>query len=96
MKSLLPTGCLLLLALPSLAGAQSQRMHPVPATESGLKVMPIAMEAAEPRSTASLRDSLRQPLDETDNKPYRMSSQERQRLREQLRSQSPAYEMSKK
>ena len=56
-----------------------------------MSVLPIAADHADARSAASLRDSLRQPLDSVDDKPYRMSSQERQRLREQLRSHAPSF-----
>jgi hypothetical protein len=38
-----------------------------------------------------LRDALRRPFDDMDDarKPYRLSVEERQRLREQLRDQPP-------
>ncbi len=54
-------------------------------------VMPISVDEGEPRSTMRLRDVLRQPFEDMDDnsKPYRLSAQERQRLREQLRGQSP-------
>ena len=57
----------------------------------------VAVEPAEPRSNTSLRSVLRQPFDDfkEDSKPYRLSVQERQRLREQLSGQSP-YDPIKK
>jgi hypothetical protein len=94
MKPYLPAGCLLLVALPTLGLAQGKRNHPLP-DDVPVSVLPIAAENAEARSAASLRDSLRQPFDDADNKPYRLSSQERQRMREQLRNPS-VYETTKK
>lgn len=87
--------CLLLALLPAFAVAQVKRVHPLPG-DGTVVVMPISADAAEPRSAVPLRETLRQPFDEVDNKPYRLSSQERQRLREQLRSQSSFYEPPKK
>ena len=54
-------------------------------------VMPISVEEGEPRNVLRLRDVLRQPFDDMEDnaKPYRLSVEERQRLREQLREQSP-------
>eukprot|EP01041_Mallomonas_annulata_P017411 gene17412-35878_t len=54
-------------------------------------VMPISVDEGEPRNAMRLRDVLRQPFDdmEDNSKPYRLSVEERQRLREQLRGQSP-------
>jgi hypothetical protein len=86
--------CLLLLLLPTLGAAQSKRVHPLP-VDGPVNVMPISADAAEPRSAVPLRETLRQPFDEVDNKPYRLSTQERQRMREQLRNQS-FYEPPKK
>lgn len=58
-----------------------------------LVVMPISIQEEEPRSPPRLRDVLRQPYDEQPelgNKPYRLSAEERFRLREQLRTQADA------
>jgi hypothetical protein len=54
-------------------------------------VMPISIDAGEARSPMRLRDALRQPFDDMDDggKPFRLSVEERQRLREQLRVQPP-------
>lgn len=94
MKSYLPAGCLVFALLPSLAWADGGRGQLQP-DDMAVSVLPIAADNTEARSAVSLRDSLRQPFDDVDNKPYRMSSQERQRMREQLRSHS-VYETSKK
>ena len=94
MKSSLSAGCLLLAVLPSLALAQGKRAHPLP-DDAPVNVLPIAVESTEARSAATLRDSLRQPFEDADNKPFRLSSQERQRMREQLRNPS-VYETTKK
>lgn len=94
MKPYLSVGCLLLAALPTLGLAQGKRAHPLP-DDAPVSVLPIAADNAEARSAASLRDSLRQPFDDADNKPYRLSSQERQRMREQLRNPS-VYDTTKK
>jgi hypothetical protein len=97
MKSYLPAGYFLLVLSPSLSVAADPHAHPLPSDASPAVLMPIAADAAEPRSTIALRDVLRQPYDDVkeDNKPYRLSVQERQRLREQLSSQS-LYDTPKK
>ena len=94
MKPYLSAGCLLLVALPTLGLAQGKRAHPLP-DDAAVSVLPIAAESTEARSAATLRDSLRQPFDDADNKPFRLSSEERQRMREQLRNPS-VYETTKK
>jgi|GEM_PF-909451 len=94
MKPYLSVGCFLLAALPTLGFAQGKRAHPLP-DDAPVSVLPIAADNAEARSAATLRDSLRQPFDDADNKPYRLSSQERQRMREQLRNPS-VYDTTKK
>ena len=58
-----------------------------------LVVMPISVQEEEPRVAPRLRDVLRQPYDdqpELGSKPYRLSAEERFRLREQLRTQADA------
>ena len=59
--------------------------------QAPVAVLPISAEEIEPRTTMRLRDALRQPFDDMDDsrKPYRLSVEERQRLREQLRDQPP-------
>ncbi len=91
MKSIL-TSAILLSVISSLAAAQdTQRVHPVP-SDAPAAVMPISLgEPSEVRGPMRLRDALRQPFDDMDDtsKPYRLSVEERQRLREQLREQPP-------
>lgn len=90
MKTLLPLG-LILLTLGSVhAGPGDQRTHPLP-SNANVMVMPISVDDGEPRNTMRLRDVLRQPYDdmEDNSKPYRLSVEERQRLREQLRGRPP-------
>lgn len=94
MKPYLSAGCLLLAVLPTLVLAQGKRAHPLP-DDAPVTVLPISIDNAESRSASTLRDSLRQPFDDADNKPYRLSSEERQRMREQLRNPS-VYETTKK
>lgn len=77
----------LMLGLPLCAPALELRDQPM----HGLVVVPTTVlpsDAPEGRSSAPrLRDSLRQPLADGDaaGKPYRLTPEERQRLREQLR-----------
>ena len=54
-------------------------------------VVPISIDGGEARAPMRLRDALRQPFDDMDDggKPFRLSVEERQRLREQLRVQPP-------
>lgn len=64
---------------PPAGGAQAQ-----------LLVLPISAPEEEHRGAAGLRDVLRQPYEVTQelgSRPYRLTPEERQRLREQLRSQ---------
>lgn len=89
MKSYLSTG-LLLMALGSAgAGTEDARVHPLPA-EGPVAVLPIHADEGDARGPMRLRDVLRRPYDDMDDnsrKPYRLSVEERQRLREQLRDQ---------
>lgn len=88
MKSYLSSGLLLVALGSAFAGPGDQRVHPV-SSDAPVAVMPITADETEPRSTMRLRDALRQPFDDMDDtrKPYRLSVEERQRLREQLRDQ---------
>lgn len=57
--------------------------------QAPLLVLPISVQDEEHRSAARLRDLLRQPYEDSptpDSRPYRLSPEERLRLREQLRS----------
>jgi hypothetical protein len=83
--------CLLsavLLGLPIGTSALDLRDRPV----TGMLVVPAAAvpaETPEARIPAPrLRDSLKQPVSDAEHagKPYRLSPEERQRLREQLRA----------
>lgn len=96
MKPYLSIGPLLLALFPVWAGAADDRVHPLPADTPSV-ILPITADTSEPRTVIRLRDALRQPYDdlEEDSKPYRMSVQERQRMREQLRDRS-LYDTSKK
>jgi hypothetical protein len=80
-----------LAGLPLLAMAQAaQGGVPASSVEAPVLVMPIAVQDEEHRNALRLRDVLRQPyedMQEQGSKPYRLTPQERERLREQLRSQ---------
>ncbi|MCW5652774.1 hypothetical protein [Hydrogenophaga sp.] len=89
MKSYLTSVCLLSVVSPLMAGPEGQRVHPLP-SDVPATVLPISVgDAGEARGPMRLRDALRQPFDDMDesSKPYRLSVEERQRLREQLREQ---------
>jgi len=90
----------LLLCVPLVAGALELREQPV----HSLVVVPSAAsanpsDATLPRPSApsmKLRDSLRQPLTGAEaSKPFRLSPEERQRLREQLRGQTSQAEQDR-
>lgn len=70
------------------AGPERARVE-APMVAPGSTVMPIATDMAEPRVGGRLRDVLRQPFDASagPGQPYRLSDEERQRMREQLRGQ---------
>jgi hypothetical protein len=87
------TAGLLLCALAAVASAQAPDGKRLQAATVGgpSLVMPISIQDDDHSSAPQLRDVLRQPLDgmqEPGGKPYRLSPEERHRLREQLRSQS--------
>ena len=67
------------------------------AGQDAASVIPISIDGGEPRAPLRLRDALRQPFDDVDDgaKPFRLTTEERQRLREQLRGQPP-FESSRK
>lgn len=84
----------MVLGLPTWAHALDLREPPLQA----MTVVPsVSAEAEDARPTHRLRDALRQPVsaDESSGKPYRLSVEERQRLREQLRSQTAEAERNK-
>ena len=89
MKTHLPVGLILLALGSAHAGPGDLQNQPLPANTS-VMVMPISVDENEPRGgSMRLRDVLRQPFDDIDDnaKPYRLSVEERHRLREQLRGQ---------
>lgn len=88
MKSYLPSGLLLLTLGSAFAAPEDHRLHPMP-SDTPVAVLPVSADEGDPRSAMRLRDALRQPFDDMDDsrKPYRLSVEERQRLREQLRDQ---------
>lgn len=59
-------------------------------TDASAGEVPTTLDGREQRNPQPLREALRQPVDrvESDLKPYQLSAEERQRMREQLRSQS--------
>lgn len=84
--------CLSPLAMAQKADARPQAGH----LEAPLLVLPISMQDDEPRGPARLRDVLRQPYADTQvsgSRPYRLTPEERHRLREQLRSQPDGFEL---
>lgn len=92
MKSYLPGGLLLMALGSAHAGPEDVRIHPMPGgADAPVAVLPISADENDPRGAMRLRDALRRPVDDMDEsrKPYRLSVEERQRLREQLRDQPP-------
>lgn len=88
MKSIWMGSLAVLIASPVMAGPEKAR-DARDASDEPAVVMPISVDGNEPRAGLRLRDTLRQPFDDMDDggKPYRLSVEERQRLREQLRGQ---------
>lgn len=84
------TGVLLFLMLgPAVAAsADTHTLHDSMDASTGSRATTI--DTGELRHPPPLREVLRQPVDREDGalKPYQLSPEERQRLREQLRSQS--------
>ncbi|MGS5086756.1 hypothetical protein ACVC7V_09605 [Hydrogenophaga sp. A37] len=82
------------LGLPAWVHALDLREPPLQA----MTVVPsVSSESGDARPTHRLRDALRQPVsaDESSGKPYRLSVEERQRLREQLRGQTAEAKRNK-
>ena len=92
MKTFWPVGLFLLMLGSAHAGPGDQRTDSMPSSVA-VMALPAPSDEGELRNAPRLRDVLRQPLDdmEDNGKPYRLSVEERQRLREQLRGQ-PAQE----
>lgn len=74
------------LLLPTLGVAADPQTTPE-TTPQAMIALPMSAAEPEPREAPRLRDALRQPYgeDQEGAKPYRLSAQERHRLREQLR-----------
>jgi hypothetical protein len=92
---------LLLCSLAAAANAQAPGVGRAPADAAGTPslVLPIAGQADDHRNPPRLRELLRQPFGdrpEPGSKPYRLSPEERHRMREQLRSQSGAQQTREK
>lgn len=91
MNTFLSGGLSILVLGPALAGPPPARTaYPLPA-QGTVSVLPVSAVDPGARSPVPLRDVLRQPMDGMDDpsKLYRLSIEERQRMREQLRSQAP-------
>jgi hypothetical protein len=97
MKSIWMGSLALLTASLALANAERARDDFRAPGHDTASVMPISIDGGEPRAPTRLRDALRQPFDDMDDgaKPFRLTVEERQRLREQLREQPP-FESSRK
>jgi hypothetical protein len=100
MKTYCITG-LLLCSLAAAANAQTLEDGRVPADSDGTPslVLPIVGQADDQGNPPRLRELLRQPSGdrpEPGSKPYRLSPEERHRMREQLRSQSGAEQSREK
>ena len=96
MKSL-SIGIAALLASASVLANADHAREEREAVPAAAGVMPISIDGGEPRAPMRLRDALRQPFDDVEEgaKPYRLTVEERQRLREQLRL-APPVESSRK
>ena len=70
------------------AGPERARVD-APAMAPPSSIVPIVTDMGEVRGGSRLREVLRQPFDTANGpgQPYRLSDEERQRLREQLRGQ---------
>lgn len=79
--------------------AESEELRVMPAVvPAPAMVMQISIEDDDSRSAPKLRDVLRQPYGElqvTNNQPYRLSAEERHRMREQLRGQLAQHDGNK-
>lgn len=90
MKKLYVSGGIYLMVLsPGWAATQVPRTQSTTAGTE-LVVVPVFMEETGPRSPGRLRDLLRQTAEGSSAavQPYRLTPEERQRLREQLRQQA--------
>jgi hypothetical protein len=89
MKTSLMGGVFLLAMGSAMAEPDDVRVQAA-VTDAPVMVMPVSIQDDEPHTQPKLRDVLRQPYDDIqalNNQPYRLSVEERHRMREQLRSQ---------
>jgi hypothetical protein len=89
MKTCLMGGMFLLAMGTAMAEPDELRVQAA-VTDAPVMVLPVSIQEEEPHSQPRLRDVLRQPYDDIqalNNQPYRLSVEERHRMREQLRSQ---------
>ena len=89
MKLVFSLGSLLLCLSPMLGAAENPAHQDQ--VQAAAMVLPLESPAGEPRGPLRLRDALRYSDSDSEAeevKPYRLSAEERQRLREQLRNQS--------
>jgi len=89
MKLVFSLGSLLLCLSPVVSAEDNPA--PQDQVHAAAVTLPADVPAAEPRGPLRLRDALRYSTSDSDgdaSKPYRLSAEERQLLREQLRSQS--------
>lgn len=97
-KTLLIAACVLC-GLSQNVCAQDRRHQPAPFELPHAAAPAAAGHAADPseaRGSIPLRESLRQSWLESEDRPYRLSSEERHRMREQLRAQALALEAASK
>ncbi|MBS3998001.1 MAG: hypothetical protein KGZ67_11860 [Hydrogenophaga sp.] len=94
MNTFLSGGLSLLVLSPALASPPTRAAYPLPG-QAPVSVMPVAAVDTDSRSRIPLREVLRQPVDgiEDPGKLYRLSVEERQRLREQLRNQPHHFQL---
>ena len=90
------SGGLALCVWGSVQAAEPVRV-PAAAPEGSAMAIPVVMDEAGPKTPPRLRDLLRQSSEGSSNnaQPYRLSPEERQRLREQLRQQPWPVQTSK-
>jgi hypothetical protein len=89
MKTSLMGGIFLLAMGSAAADSEELRVQAV-VSDAPVMVMPVSIQDEEPHVPVKLRDILRQPYDDIqalNNQPYRLSVEERHRMREQLRGQ---------
>jgi hypothetical protein len=89
MKSSLMGGIFFLALGSAVAEPEDVRVQAM-VTDAPVMVMPVSIQDDETHAPLKLREILRQPYDDIqalNNQPFRLSVEERHRMREQLRSQ---------